>query len=163
MFDHSINGARVDGGTLHLINKSSWIAYDQTFPVYQIYFGTNAGTPGAISEVICCSATSGVQYSNPNAANPVKAWVNFPLQTLVANTPHELTSPQLQASAAADSSSLILAWPGDIGYFGVFQTSGVFPSTVWLAVTNTPYYSNNLWALTLPATNSATLYRLAAP
>ena len=79
MFDHSINGARVDGGTLHLVNQSSWIAYDQTFPVYQIYFGTNAGTPGKISEVICCSATSGVHYSNPNPANPVKAWVNFPL------------------------------------------------------------------------------------
>ena len=163
MFDHSINGGRVDGGTLHLVNKSSWIAYDQTFPVYQIYFGTNAGTPGKVSEVICCSATSGVHYSNPNAANAVKAWVNFPLQSLVANTPRELASPQLLASPAADPSSLILAWPGDVGYFGLFQTSGLFPSATWLAVTNTPYYSNNQWALTFPGTNSAAYYRLAAP
>jgi hypothetical protein len=163
MFDHSINGGRVDGGTLHLVNKSSWIAYDQTFPVYQIYFGPNAGTPGKISEVICCSATSGVNYTNSNAANPVKAWVNFPLLSLVPNTPHQLTSPQLLASPSADPNSLTLAWPGDIGYFGLFQTSGVFPSATWLAETNTPYYSNNQWVLTFPASNSAAYYRLAAP
>jgi hypothetical protein len=104
-----------------------------------------------------------VHYYNPNAANPVKAWVNFPLQSLVANTPHELSSPQLLASPAADPTSLALAWPGDVGYFGLFQTSGVFPSATWLTVTNVPYYSNNQWALTLPATNPAAYYRLAAP
>ena len=51
----------------------------------------------------------------------------------------------------------------DIGYFGVFQTSGVFPSATWLAVTNTPYYSNNQWSLTFPVTDPAAYYRLAAP
>jgi hypothetical protein len=104
-----------------------------------------------------------VHYSNPNATNAVKAWVNFPLQSLVANTPRELTSPQLLAAPAADANSLTLAWPGDIGYFGLFQSSGFFPSATWLTVTNTPYYSNNQWALTLSATNAAAYYRLAAP
>ena len=131
--------------------------------MYQIYFGTNAGTPGKISEVIGCSATSGVHYSNPNPANPVMAWVNFPLQALVPTTPHELTSPPLLAAPAADPNALTLAWPGDVGYFGLFQTSGLFSPATWLAVTNTPYYSNNQWSLTFPVANPAAYYRLAAP
>jgi Pectate lyase superfamily protein len=164
MFDHSINGARVDGGTLHLVNQSSWIAYDQTFPVYQIYFGTNAGTPGKISEVICGSATSGVQYSNPNPANIVKAWVNFDLTTTPAPTvPLELTSPQLLASAPPAGNGLALAWPGDVGYFGPFQTTGLSTPATWLPVTNPPCYSNSQWTLTLPATNAHAFYRLRAP
>jgi hypothetical protein len=164
MFDHSINGGRVDGGTLHLINQSSWIANDQTFPVYQVYFGTNAGTPGRISEVICGSATSGVQYSNPNPANVVQAWANFDLSAMPAPTvPHELSPPPLTASAAAGGTPLALAWPGDVGYFALFQSSGLSTSPTWTTLTNLPWFANNQWTLTLPATNAPGYYRLRAP
>lgn len=164
MFDHSINGGRVDGGTLHLVNQSSWIAYDQTFPVYQIYFGTNAGTPGEISEVICGSATSGVQFTNPNPANIVKAWVNFDLKEVPAPTvPRELASPPLMARATAVGQMLSLAWPGDVGYFGLFQTTDLSAPATWLCPTNPAYYSNSQWTLTLSATNARSLYRLRAP
>jgi len=163
MFDHSINGARVDGGTLHLINKSSWIAYDQTFPVYQIAFGTNAGTAGKVSEIIGCSASSGVQYSNTNPANVVQSWINFPLLNLSATTPNELTPPRLVASQNNSGVQWTLAWPGNIGYFGLFQNADSSFLSPWVAVTNAQIYSNNQWMVTLPATNANTFFRLKAP
>jgi Pectate lyase superfamily protein len=163
MFDHSINGARVDGGTLHLINKSSWIAYNQTFPVYQIYFGPDAGTPGKISEVICCSASNGVEYTNANPANVVQAWVNFPLLTLTPTTPYTLSPPQLLSSLDEVGSNFKLYWQGDIGYFGLYQTSDLTPPVEWTEITNTPLYSNNQWFVTLPLNTPRACYRLKTP
>ena len=164
MFDHSINGGRVDGGTLHLINKSSWIAYDQTFPVYQIYFGAGAGTAGRISEVIGCSAANGVQYDNPNPDNIVKAWANFPLLTTPPTPIYELTSPLLSSSWDVAGKALTLSWPGDIGYFGLYQTLSLSPPpTTWAATTNLAVYSNNQWTVTLPRDNLRAFYRLKAP
>ena len=163
MFDHSINGGRVDGGTLHLINKSSWLAYDQTFPVYQIYFGAGAGRPGNISEIIGCSAANGVQYDNPDPANVVKAWANFPLLTLPPTTPYELASPQLLSGWDAAGNALTLSWPGDIGYFGLYQTLGLSPPVTWTTTTNPAVYSNDQWTVTLPTEDARAFYRLRAP
>ena len=161
MFDHSINGARVDGGTLHLVNKSSWIAYDQTFPVYRIAFGTNAGTAGKVSEIIGCSASSGAQYSNANPANVVQAWINFPLLSLPTTTPYELVSPRLSASQNSDATLRTLSWPGNIGYFDLYQSPDLSPP--WFALTNNQVYSNNQWTVTIPATSAGAFYRLRAP
>jgi hypothetical protein len=163
MFDHSINGARVDGGTLHLINKSSWIAYDQTFPVYQVYFGAGAGTPGKISEIIGCSASNGVEYDNPNPANVVKAWANFPLLTLTPTTPYELAPPQLLSSKSDSGDALALSWPGDSGYFGLWQRTNLTPPAAWTVIPNTPVYANDRWNVTLPADDGRAFYRLRAP
>jgi hypothetical protein len=163
MFDHSINGGWVSGGTLHLINKSSWIAHDQTFPVYQIYFGAGAGTPGKISELIGCSAANGVQYDNPNPVNVVKAWANFPILTAPPTTPYELAAPQLLSSWDAGGSTLKLSWPGDLGYFGLYQTTNVSTPVTWSAATTIPIYSNDQWTVSLPATNRRAFYRLRAP
>ncbi len=159
MFDHSINGARVDGGTLHLVNKSSWIAYDQTFPPFQITFGANSGTPGKISEIIGCSASNGVQYSNANPANVVQAWINFPLLTLPATTSYELASPRLLAGMNADGSRK-LAWPGNLGYFDLFQTVNL--SSPWVTVTNTQVYLNSQWTVTVPGADTNAFFRLRA-
>ena len=163
MFDHSINGARVDGGTLHLVNKSSWIAYDQTFPVYQIYFGAGAGTPGKISEVIGCSAANGVQFDNPNPNNVVKAWGNFPLLATPSTPIYELASPQLLSSWDVDGKALTLSWPGDIGYFGLYQTLSLAPPSTWTATTNPAVFSNNQWMVTLSTESLRAFYRLKAP
>ena len=163
MFDHSILGARVEGGTLHLINKSSWLAYDQTFPVYQISFGAGAGTPGKISEIIGCSAANGVQYDNPNPANVVKAWANFPILTAPALPTYELASPQLLSSWDVAGKALTLSWPGDIGYFGLFQSPDVALPMAWITVTNPPVYLNNQWSVTFPANKSRAFFRLWAP
>ena len=76
MFDHSINGARVDGGTLHLINKSSWIAYDQTFPVYQIYFGGGAGTAGNNSMLVTPTIV-GAKRNRVSALGPTARIVSW--------------------------------------------------------------------------------------
>jgi hypothetical protein len=166
MFDHSINGGRVDGGTLQLINHSSWIVDDPTtpFPVYQIYFGTNAGSAGKISEVIGGSCTSGIRINNPNPANVVQAWINFDFTPNPASTiPRELTSPLLLAFPGSTANPLTLAWPGDVGYFGLFQTADLSPPAAWIPITNTPFYSNNQWTLTLPVTDPPSFYRLRAP
>jgi hypothetical protein len=165
MFDHSLNGARVDGGTLHLINKSSWIAYDGTnpvFAVYQVYFGTNAGTAGRISEVIGCSAPSGVQYSNANPTNVVKAWVNFPLQGQVSTVPYVLTPPPMDITRNVSSNSMTMSWPGDVGYFDLQRTTDASAGN-WTSLTNPPVYSNNRWVIAFPAVNPASFYRLRAP
>jgi hypothetical protein len=163
MFDHSINGGWVSGGTLHLVNKSSWIAYDQTFPVYQIYFGAGAGTPGKMSEIIGCSAANGVQYDNSNPNNVVKAWVNFPLLTVTSTTPYDLASPELLSSWDSAGSNLTLSWPGDIGYFGLYQTTNVSAPVTWKPAAAIPVYSNEQWTVSLPATNNRAFYRLRAP
>ena len=163
MFDHSLNGGRVAGGTLHLINKSSWLAYDQTFPVYQIYFGAGAGLPGKISEIIGCSAANGVQYNNSNPANVVKAWANFPILTASATPIYELAAPKLLSSWDAAGSALTLSWPGENGYFGLYQSSNAAPPMVWTTVTNPPGYSNNQWSATLLPNNSRAFFRLRAP
>jgi hypothetical protein len=163
MFDHSINGARVDGGILHLVNKSSWIAYDQTFPVYQIYFGPGAGTAGKVSEVIGCSAANGVQLTNANPANVVQAWINFPLLTLTPTTPRELSPPQLQVNQNRANGSINLGWPGDIGYFALEQSPTAGPVSAWTSMTNVPIYSNNQWTEIFPATNVSAFFRLQAP
>ncbi len=164
MFDHSANGARVDGGVLHLINQSSWIADNGTFPVYEIYFSTNAGAPGKVSEVICGSATSGVQYTNPNPANPVLAWVNFDLSSSPpATTPYIPPPPELLAGQATPGTTLSLAWPASEGYFGLFQATNLAPPIAWLPLTNTPWYSAGQWSLTLPVTNAQAAFRLQAP
>ncbi len=163
MFDHSINGGWVSGGTLHLINKSSWIAYDQTFPVYQIYFGPGAGSPGKISEIIGCSAANGVQYENSNPNHAVKAWANFPLLTATATPPYELAAPQLTSRRDAAGGALKVSWPGDIGYFGLFQTTDLSPPATWAAVPTAPLYSNDQWTVSLPATNSRAWFQLRAP
>lgn len=163
MFDHSINGGWVSGGTLHLINKSSWIASDQTFPVYQITFGAGAGTPGKISEIIGCSAANGVQYNNSNPANIVKAWVNFPLLTAPAIPPYELSPPQLLSSWGATGDALNLSWSGDIGYFDLLETAILAPHASWTVVTNPPVYSNGQWNVSLPAGHTSAFHRLRAP
>ncbi len=163
MFDHSINGGWVGGGTLHLVNKSSWLAYDQSFPVYQIYFTAGAGTPGKISEVIGCSAGNGVQVNNVNPANVVKAWVNFPLLTAPLIPTYELSQPQLLSSWDAAGKNLTFSWPGDIGYFGLYETTNVTPPATWTATAKTPDYLNGQWKVTLPATNGLGFYRLKAP
>jgi len=163
MFDHSINGGRVDGGVLHLVNHSSWIAYDQTFPVYQVSFGTEAGLPGRISEVIGGSAANGVQYDNPNPNNVVKAWVNFPILTLAPTTPRELAAPPLSAAVDDAGMALQFAWPGDSGYFGLFQSTNLALPGGWLALTNAQVYSNSQWRATLPRPAGNAFWRLRAP
>jgi hypothetical protein len=160
MFDHSINGARVDGGTLKLINKSSWIAYNQTFPVYQVYFGANAGSPGKLSEIVGCSAANGVQYTNNNPTNVVKAWANFSLLPLTPVPSYELKPPVLQFN---NSSSLAVSWPGDIGYFGCYGAMSLNPPIAWLPVTNTPIFSSNKWTVSLPVFDAKCFYRLQSP
>lgn len=163
MFDHSINGGWVSGGTLRLINKSSWIAYDQTFPVFQIYFGPGAGTPGKISEIVGCSAANGVQYDNSNPGNVVKAWANFPILSSPPITPYELASPQLRSSWDAGGGVLKLSWPGDVGYFGLYQATDCSLPVTWTATPTAPWYSNDQWTVSLPATNSRAFFRLRAP
>lgn len=163
MFDHSINGGWVSGGTLHLINKSSWIAYDQTFPVFQITFAAGAGTPGKISEVIGCSAANGVQINNTDPDNVVKAWVNFPLLSTPATTPYELSPPQLRSSWDAAGSGLNLSWPGDVGYFDLLETTNLTATQTWTALTNAPVYSNGRWSVSLPAGLPRAFHRLRAP
>lgn len=163
MFDHSINGGRVDGGVLHLVNHSSWIAYDQTFPVYQIAFGSEAGLSGKVSEVIGGSAANGVQYVNSNPANPVKAWANFPILSLVPTAPRELAAPALSSAFDAAGPALQFTWPGDIGYFDLWEATDIAVPAGWSTVTNLQVYSNDRWTVTIPQPSTNRFWRLHAP
>lgn len=162
MFDHSVNGGWVSGGTLRLVNKTSWIAYDQTFPVYQITFAAGAGTPGKISEVVGCSAANGIQINNVEAANVVKAWANFPILSAPAVPIYEAPSPPLSLRRSPVDDTVTLSWPGDVGYFGLFQSPELAPAA-WDTVTNRAVFSDNQWNVSLPADRGRAFYRLKAP
>jgi hypothetical protein len=163
MLDHSALGSRVDGGVLQLINSGAYITYwgGNVFPVYDVAFGGGAGLTGKVSEVVGCYAYNGVNVTNVNASSPVLARNNFALATLATSTPYKLTPPRLQFSNSA--SELQLSWPGDIGYFGLWQTGSLTPPVAWAACTNPPLFLSNSWRNTLPILTTPRYFRLEAP
>jgi autotransporter-associated beta strand protein len=69
--DSSVNGTRVNGGVLHLVNLSSYL--NNNSQPYVLQFDGNAGIAGKTNEVIGCFAYDGFTYipasANNNPAN----------------------------------------------------------------------------------------------
>ena len=162
MLDHSFQGSKVDGGTLHMINNSPYIAYTGTpFPVYNVTFGAGAGTPGKVSEVIGCSTRTGFSIAN-NSASPILAWGNFRLDSNPAYPTVNVSPPQLSLASAGANATL--SWPTNGGAFNLLAATAVSPPANWTMATNPQIFSNGQWTVTLPIpTNGNLFHRLRQP
>jgi hypothetical protein len=163
MLDHSFRGSRVDGGVLQLINNGAYISYNGTsnFPPYNVAFGAGAGITGKASEMIGCYAYNGCSYGNPNANNPVLAWVNYNLATpLTPVNSYTIAPPLLLISSSGIAQSSTLTWPGNIGAFDLYYTPSLASPVTWTLVTNAPFFSNSQWTVTLTNYTSNGFYRL---
>lgn len=161
--DHSAVGARVDGGVLHLINNRAYITYRGTnvFPVYNVAFSPAAGLAGKVSEVIGCYAYNGVSIANASPNNPVLAWGNFPLATLVPTTPYDVPPPRLLLLAGETQQSFNLGWPGDVGAFDLCCATNLASPVLWTVEGSTPVFAGNQWSVTITnASNGPRFYRL---
>jgi hypothetical protein len=169
MLDHSAIGSVVNGGTFHLVNSGAYITYwipNDVFPPYDVTFGPTAGLPGTVSEVIGCYAYNGVTNIIGNSSGPVWAWADYSLNVLDPQPTYELTPPPLQFSL---TDGLAFSWPGNIGYFGLFEASSLTSSAAWTPINALTLYSKNQWNVRLPPNpinpfnNPGYYYRLQAP
>jgi autotransporter-associated beta strand protein len=169
MLDHAFNGSSVDGGCLHLINNGAYITYNGTsdFPPYNVTFGTNAGLPGIISEIIGGYAYNGWSYANANTNNPVNVWQDYALSSYTTlsqtNQFDELqpASPELLVQLDSPSQNLVLQWPAYTGTYQLFSTPALTPPIAWAPVTNSIMYSNGQWKVSLPLDSGGSeFYRL---
>ncbi|HVV73720.1 MAG TPA: SBBP repeat-containing protein [Verrucomicrobiae bacterium] len=72
-----------------------------------------------------------------------------------------LTDPTVNLAASNDT--LVLTWPATAAEFMLESSSGLGPRATWATVTQRPSLAAGRYAVTLPATNSAALFRLRRP
>jgi hypothetical protein len=65
-------------------------------------------------------------------------------------------------SAAQSGGGITISWPQWAGTLELYTTTNL-ADTDWTLVTNTPASSNNLFSITIPATNFMQFYRLQSP
>jgi autotransporter-associated beta strand protein len=87
---HSNNGSAigsiVNGGVFRLNNYSAGVSGN---PVYNVTFGTNAGTAGKTNEFIGCCAYNGCGLINAAVNNPANCWNDYALATYSVLDPNQ--------------------------------------------------------------------------
>jgi len=154
----STYGSRVDGGAAHFVN-AGWqgnIGSSYSIPFNSI----SNGVPGKLSEIIGCYAWTGVTNTLFNTNNPVALWGNFGINTLVAQTPFNVTSPRLSFNSNPSEQTVSLVWTNNMGAFNLLSTPNLAQPDCWTPPPNTPYFATNTWTVFDSNTNLQRFYRL---
>ncbi len=79
LWQYADAGTKVNGGAFNLINCGAFNVVDggSGSPVYNLTFGTNAGTSGITNQVIGCFSYSGWNVADNNVTNPLDVWMDY--------------------------------------------------------------------------------------
>jgi autotransporter-associated beta strand protein len=79
LWQYAYEGTEVNGGSFQLVNCGAFNVVDggSGSPVYNLTFGTNAGTSGITNQVIGCFSYSGWNVADNNVTNPLNVWMDY--------------------------------------------------------------------------------------
>lgn len=119
----SVNGSRVDGGVLHLVNLASELANNSS--PYNVALGSGAGLAGSTNEIIACYSYDGISYLNASTNNnPANLWNDYALAD------YSVLNPNLPVIYNANPNSSELFQYTNAFTFAVAAPDGVASSNI---------------------------------
>lgn len=81
LWQYAYQGARVNGGTFHLVNCGAFNVVDggAGYPAYNLLLGAGAGAGGLTNDAIGCFSYGGWNIQNNAVTNPVNIWMDYAL------------------------------------------------------------------------------------